>query len=92
MTQYPNSCTTSLRNSNSSDPEEIFRYSLMVVMKSLEKIASFPDEFVTRTDNQWVCFALRVYWYDGWGGRDDERREEGGGRPARRGRWPIYYG
>ncbi|KAL8458796.1 hypothetical protein ACS0TY_036340 [Phlomoides rotata] len=60
VTQYPNSCTTSLRNSNSSDPEEIFRYSLTVVMNSLEKIASFPDEFATRTDNPLVKKALRV--------------------------------
>lgn len=60
VTQYPSSCSTSLSSSNSSDPVKIFQYSLSVVMSSLEKIASFPDEFMTRTDDPRVKQALRV--------------------------------
>lgn len=60
VTQYPNSCLTSLSSSNSSDPRKIFQYSLSVAMNSIEKIASFPDEFATRTSDPRVKQALKV--------------------------------
>ncbi|KAK6153535.1 hypothetical protein DH2020_013174 [Rehmannia glutinosa] len=60
LTQYPNSCYTSLESSNSSNPEKIFKLSLMVVLNSLEKISTFPDEYAERTEDPLVKEALKV--------------------------------
>ncbi|KAK6118732.1 hypothetical protein DH2020_047537 [Rehmannia glutinosa] len=60
VTQYRDSCITSLTSSNSSDPERIFKFSLMVVMDSLEKIANFPNEYMNKTDDPLVKEALKV--------------------------------
>ncbi|KAI3455679.1 hypothetical protein Pfo_012342 [Paulownia fortunei] len=60
VTQYPDSCFTSLDSSNSSDPEKIFQFSLSVVMDSLEKISTFPDEYMNKTDDPLVKQALQV--------------------------------
>ncbi|XP_057770522.1 pectinesterase 3 [Salvia miltiorrhiza] len=48
VTQYPESCTTSLSSSNSADPATIFRYSLSVAMDSLEKISNLPTEYIEK--------------------------------------------
>lgn len=60
VTQYPDSCLTSLDSSKSSDPEKIFQLSLSVVMDSLAKISNFPDEYMNRTDDPLVKQALQV--------------------------------
>ncbi|KAG8380219.1 hypothetical protein BUALT_Bualt07G0170600 [Buddleja alternifolia] len=60
VTQYPESCYTSLGSSKSSDPETIFRFSLNVVMDSLVKLSTFPIEFMNRTDDQATKEALKV--------------------------------
>lgn len=60
-TLYPDSCLTSLSTSNTTDPEKIFQFSLMVVMNSLETVSStFPEKFINRTDDQAVKEALKV--------------------------------
>lgn len=48
MTEYTESCVTSLSSSNSSDPEKIFKFSLLVAMNALEKISTFPTEFINK--------------------------------------------
>ncbi|KAL0354417.1 UNVERIFIED_CONTAM: Pectinesterase 3 [Sesamum radiatum] len=60
VTQYPDSCYSSLGSSNSSDPEKIFQLSLSVVMGALEKVSTFPDEFMNKTDDPFVKEALGV--------------------------------
>ncbi|KAL2234849.1 pectinesterase 1-like [Sesamum indicum] len=60
VTQYPNSCVSSLESSNSSNPERIFQFSLSVVMDSLEKLSTLPDEYMNRTEDPLVKEALRV--------------------------------
>ncbi|KAL0319494.1 UNVERIFIED_CONTAM: Pectinesterase 3 [Sesamum angustifolium] len=60
VTQYPDSCYSSLGSSNSSDPEKIFQFSLSVVMGALEKVSTFPDEFMNKTDDPFVKEALSV--------------------------------
>ncbi|KAK4410462.1 Pectinesterase 3 [Sesamum angolense] len=60
VTQYPNSCVSSLESSNSSNPEKIFQFSLSVVMDSLEKLSTLPDEYMNRTEDPLVKEALRV--------------------------------
>ncbi|XP_051114488.1 pectinesterase 1-like [Andrographis paniculata] len=60
VTEYPESCFASLKASNSTNPDEIFRLSLTVVMDSLEKLSSFPDELAKRTEEPRVKAALKV--------------------------------
>ncbi|KAK4395021.1 Pectinesterase 3 [Sesamum angolense] len=60
VTQYPDSCYSSLGSSKSSDPEKIFQFSLSVVMGALEKVSTFPDEFMNKTDDPFVKEALSV--------------------------------
>lgn len=50
VTQYTESCKTSLSSSNSADPQKIFQFSLSVAMDSLEKIANFPAEYSKNND------------------------------------------
>ncbi|PIN21249.1 Pectinesterase [Handroanthus impetiginosus] len=60
VTQYPDSCSTSLSSANSTNPEKIFQFSLMVVMDSLQKVSTLPAEYMNRTDNPLVKEALNV--------------------------------
>ncbi|CAI9753696.1 unnamed protein product [Fraxinus pennsylvanica] len=63
VTQYQESCFTSLSSmdsSNSTDPEKIFQFSLKVVMDSLEKLSTFPGEWMNRTNDPRVKDALKV--------------------------------
>ncbi|GFQ07176.1 pectinesterase 1 [Phtheirospermum japonicum] len=60
VTQYPESCAVSLESSNSTNPGKIFELSLMVVLSSLEKISTFPEEYMTKTDDLLVKEALSV--------------------------------
>lgn len=60
VTQYPDSCSTSLSSSNSSDPEKIFQFSLAVVMDSLEKVSTFPDQYINRTNDPLVNQAIQI--------------------------------
>ncbi|XP_022884988.1 pectinesterase 1-like isoform X2 [Olea europaea var. sylvestris] len=63
VTQYQESCFTSLSSmdsSNSTDPEKIFHISLKVVMDSLEKLSTFPEEWMNRTNDPRVKEALKV--------------------------------
>ncbi|KAL1551811.1 pectinesterase [Salvia divinorum] len=50
-TEYPESCVASLRSSNSSDPQTIFRYSLSVAMGSLTKASDFATEYISKHEN-----------------------------------------
>ncbi|KAL8522654.1 hypothetical protein ACS0TY_012697 [Phlomoides rotata] len=60
VTLYPTSCFSTLQSSNSTNPEKIFQFSLMVVRDSLEKLSTFPEEYAKRTDNTTVREALKV--------------------------------
>ncbi|KAL3618183.1 hypothetical protein CASFOL_038504 [Castilleja foliolosa] len=60
VTQYPESCATSLKSSNSTNPEKIFELSLMVVLSSLENISTFPGEYRDKTEDLLVKEALNV--------------------------------
>ncbi|KAK4489559.1 hypothetical protein RD792_005369 [Penstemon davidsonii] len=60
VTQYPDSCFTSLNSSNTSDPKKIFQFSLKLVMDSLDKISNFPNEYMNKTDDPVVKEALKV--------------------------------
>lgn len=61
VTLYPDSCLTSLSTSNTTDPEKIFQFSLMVVMNSLETVSStFPEKFINRTEDPAEKEALKV--------------------------------
>lgn len=60
VTQYPDSCFTSLHSFNSTKPENIFQYSLTVAMASLQKLSTFPDEYINKTEDPFVKEALRV--------------------------------
>ncbi|KAL2516504.1 Pectinesterase 1 [Forsythia ovata] len=63
VTQYQESCFTSLSSmdsSNGTDPEKIFQFSLKLVMDSLEKLSSFPEEWTNRTNDPRVKEALKV--------------------------------
>ncbi|KAH6793315.1 pectin methylesterase 1 [Perilla frutescens var. hirtella] len=51
VTEYPNSCVSSLSSSNSADPQTIFQFSLSVAMDSLEKISTFPAEYIKRNND-----------------------------------------
>ncbi|XP_022843895.1 pectinesterase 1-like [Olea europaea var. sylvestris] len=63
VTQYKESCLTSLSSmdsSNSTDPENIFQFSLKLVMDSLGKLSTFPEEWMNRTNDPRVKEALKV--------------------------------
>ncbi|XP_073146271.1 pectinesterase 3-like [Henckelia pumila] len=60
VTQYPDSCYSSLDSSNSTDPERIFLFSLTVVQESLQRVSNFTDEYVNKTDDPVVKEALNV--------------------------------
>ncbi|KAL8043536.1 hypothetical protein ABFX02_09G125500 [Erythranthe guttata] len=60
VTQYPESCLTSLHESNSTDPEKIFQFSMAVAMDSLVKVSTFPEEYMNKTDSAAVKAALEV--------------------------------
>lgn len=60
VTQYPDSCYSSLGSSNSTDPERIFLFSLTVVKISLERVSTFTDEYMNKTDDPLVNEALNV--------------------------------
>lgn len=60
VTRYMDSCVATLASSNSTNPATIFDFSLMVAMDSLTKLATFPQEFANRTDDELVKAALNV--------------------------------
>ncbi|KZV43467.1 pectinesterase 3 [Dorcoceras hygrometricum] len=61
VTLYPESCSTSLDASNTTDPEKIFQFSLTVAMNSLQRISStFPEKFNDRAKEPAVKQALEV--------------------------------
>ncbi|XP_073311256.1 pectinesterase 3 [Primulina huaijiensis] len=60
VTQYPDSCYSSLGSSDSTDPERIFLFSLTVIKNSLRKVSTFTDEYANRTDKQLVKEALNI--------------------------------
>ncbi|KAG6418392.1 hypothetical protein SASPL_120596 [Salvia splendens] len=51
VTQYRESCISSLDSSNSTNPAKIFELSLMVAMDSLRKIANFSNTYADRAEN-----------------------------------------
>lgn len=65
VTQYPNSCFSSIQSldnsSNStSDPEQLFKLSLHVALNELSAIASFPQILISKINNVNVSAALSV--------------------------------
>ncbi|KAJ0515062.1 putative pectinesterase [Helianthus annuus] len=63
QTLYPESCYNSIsemNKSNSTDPEELLKLSLQVVLKSLSDVATLPDKLGSKTTNQTVKMALGV--------------------------------
>ncbi|KAM7480664.1 hypothetical protein LguiA_028877 [Lonicera macranthoides] len=62
-TEYPDSCFTSISSmeaSNTTDPEDLFKLSLIVAMNSLQKLSSLPETLKNRTDDEQVKAALDV--------------------------------
>ncbi|XP_077240883.1 pectinesterase 3-like [Tasmannia lanceolata] len=63
VTQYKDSCFSSLssmKSSNTADPEELFKLSLQVAMDELSKFSSFPAIFAGKVNNDTVKAALNV--------------------------------
>ncbi|GMN68833.1 hypothetical protein TIFTF001_037889 [Ficus carica] len=60
VTQYPGSCYSSLRGSNTSDPEILFKLSLRVAIDELSRLSSYPDELIAKTNDTHVKKALEV--------------------------------
>ncbi|XP_052181343.1 pectinesterase 3 [Diospyros lotus] len=69
FTQYPKSCVSSiedLQSTNASsggpatDPEQIFKLSLHVVLNELSKIGSFPQNLISKVNDSRVKAALSV--------------------------------
>ncbi|MFS7988256.1 putative pectinesterase [Helianthus anomalus] len=63
QTLYPESCYNSIseiNKSNSTDPEELLKLSLQVVLKSLSDVATLPDKLGSKTTNETVKKALDV--------------------------------
>lgn len=63
-TEYPDSCFTSISSMeasiNTTDPEDLFKLSLIVAMNSLHKLSSLPETLKNRTDDEQVKAALDV--------------------------------
>jgi pectinesterase inhibitor-like protein len=62
-TRFPESCITSLSaldTSNTTDPEELFKLSLRVVMNSLHNLSSLPESLKSRTSDEKMKMALDV--------------------------------
>lgn len=60
VTQYPTSCLSSLKSSNTSDPEVLFKLSLGVAMDELIKLSKYPKELIARENNTRVVKALNI--------------------------------
>ncbi|KZV43996.1 hypothetical protein F511_26512 [Dorcoceras hygrometricum] len=60
VTEYPNSCYSSLESSNSTDPQKIFAFSLTVVKNSLETASTFTSDYMNKMDDPVVKEALNV--------------------------------
>lgn len=63
QTQYPESCSSSLSamdESNTTDPEELFKLSLQVALSSLSGLSSLPETLMKTTDNPNDKEALKV--------------------------------
>ncbi|MFS7981138.1 putative pectinesterase [Helianthus anomalus] len=63
QTLYPESCYNSIseiNKSNSTDPEELLKLSLQVVLKSLSDVATLPDKLGSKMTNETVKKALGV--------------------------------
>ncbi|KAK9078402.1 hypothetical protein SSX86_002459 [Deinandra increscens subsp. villosa] len=63
QTLHPESCYTSIseiNKSNSTDPEELLKLSLQVVLKSLSDLSSLPESLKQATSNETVKLALTV--------------------------------
>lgn len=60
VTQYPSSCYSSLRGSNTSDPEVIFKLSLRVAIDELSRLSKYPDELIAKTNDTRLKEALGV--------------------------------
>ncbi|KAK3025126.1 hypothetical protein RJ639_043908 [Escallonia herrerae] len=63
-TQYPDSCFTSISalemSSTTTDPEELFKLSLQVVMNSLSKLSLLPEALINKTNSEGEKAALGV--------------------------------
>ncbi|PWA84834.1 pectin methylesterase 1 [Artemisia annua] len=63
QTQYPDSCYSSITSrdkSNTTDPEEIFKLSLLVAFDSLITLSSYPDKLISETNKTNDISALKV--------------------------------
>ncbi|PON78279.1 Pectinesterase inhibitor domain containing protein [Trema orientale] len=60
VTQYPTSCLSSLKSSNTSDPEILFKLSLHVAIEELSRLAKYPKELIAQVNDTRVAKALNV--------------------------------
>lgn len=64
VTQYPDSCFSSISSIDASnvttDPEILFKFSLQVAMKELEKLQNYPSKLKQQTKDPQVIKALVV--------------------------------
>lgn len=63
VTQYPDSCFSSistLPSSNTTDPETLFKLSLKVVVDELNSIYDLPKKLTEETEDEGIKSALRV--------------------------------
>ncbi|KAH7546993.1 hypothetical protein FEM48_Zijuj01G0259900 [Ziziphus jujuba var. spinosa] len=63
VTQYPNSCfssISSLDSSNTTDPEVLFKLSLRVAASELSKLVRYPNQLIAKTNDVRVKEALGV--------------------------------
>ncbi|OMO66006.1 Pectinesterase, catalytic [Corchorus olitorius] len=63
VTQYPNSCyssISSMANSNTTDPEILFKLSLQVAIDELSKLSEYPRKLQAEANNTQLKSALEV--------------------------------
>ncbi|KAJ7963362.1 Pectinesterase [Quillaja saponaria] len=63
VTQYPSSCfssISSLANSNTTDPEVLFKLSLHVAIDELSKLTKYPSKLIATIDDTHLKSALTV--------------------------------
>lgn len=60
VTQYPSSCLSSLANSNTTDPEILFKLSLRVASDALSKLADYSSTLASTTDDPKIRDAIGI--------------------------------
>ncbi|KAF9616165.1 hypothetical protein IFM89_028631 [Coptis chinensis] len=58
LTNYPQSCISSLQNSTSADPEQLFKLYLQVSVHSLKNLSAVPQQLIIKVNDPRVKSAL----------------------------------